>query len=117
MLAEFFGVLLLLVVGLLLASTLLAVPRVLAPRRSFSEKDAPAAAAPEPSASGQRRFDAKFVLVALLFVSFELEAVFFHPWGALFRALGGYGLAVMAVFSVPLVLGLAYQWRKGALEW
>ena len=53
----------------------------------------------------------------MLFVLFDLEVVFFYPWGALFRELGFYGLVVMAVFTVPLVVGLVYEWRKGALEW
>jgi NADH-quinone oxidoreductase subunit A len=53
----------------------------------------------------------------MLFVLFDLEAVFFYPWGALFRDLGLYGYTVMSIFTVPLVIGLLYEWRKGALEW
>jgi NADH-quinone oxidoreductase subunit A len=53
----------------------------------------------------------------MLFVLFDLEAVFFYPWGALFRELGMYGLVAMSIFTVPLVIGLLYEWRKGALEW
>jgi NADH-quinone oxidoreductase subunit A len=53
----------------------------------------------------------------MLFVLFDLEAVFFYPWGALFGELGWFGFWAMAVFTVPLVVGLLYEWRKGALEW
>jgi NADH-quinone oxidoreductase subunit A len=48
---------------------------------------------------------------------FDLEAVFFSPWGALFRELGGFGFMAMSIFAVPLVVGLVYEWKKGALEW
>ena len=65
----------------------------------------------------KHRFSVKFYLVAMLFVVFDLEAVFFYPWGALFRELGGFGFAAMSVFAVPLVVGLVYEWKKGALEW
>jgi NADH-quinone oxidoreductase subunit A len=50
-------------------------------------------------------------------VVFDLEAVFFYPWGALFRELGAFGFAAMSIFAVPLVVGLVYEWKKGALEW
>jgi NADH-quinone oxidoreductase subunit A len=50
-------------------------------------------------------------------VVFDLEAVFFYPWGALFRELGAFGLGAMSIFTVPLVVGLVYEWKKGALEW
>ena len=65
----------------------------------------------------RHRFSVKFYLVAMLFVIFDLEAVFFLPWGALFKELGWFGLGAMTVFTVPLVVGLLYEWRKGALEW
>jgi NADH-quinone oxidoreductase subunit A len=56
-------------------------------------------------------------MVAILFVVFDLEAVYFFPWGAVFRDLGWFGLGAMFVFSIPLVIGLFYEWAKGALEW
>jgi NADH-quinone oxidoreductase subunit A len=59
----------------------------------------------------------KFYLVAILFVVFDVEAVFFYPWGALFTELGWHGYWAMVVFTVPLVVGLLYEWMKGALEW
>ena len=59
----------------------------------------------------------KFYIVAMLFVIFDLEAVFFYPWGALARELGWFGYGAICVFTVPLVIGLMYEWKKGALEW
>lgn len=117
MLAEFFGVLMLLLVALAVAGALMAASRRLAPRRAPDAGRATSEAGEASAADESRRFPVGFYLVAMLFVFFELEAVFYMPWAALFRALGGYGVSVMAVFSVPLVIGLVYEWRKGALQW
>jgi len=56
-------------------------------------------------------------MVAILFVVFDVEAVFFYPWAAVFVHLGWYGYGVMFVFAVPLVVGLVYEWMKGGLDW
>ena len=116
MLAEFFGVLLLLLVALAVAGAFSAAGRWLAPQRPRDETRAPYESG-EPGTDPSRRVSVKFYLVAMLFVLFELETVFFMPWAALFRSLGSYGVGVMLVFAVPLVLGLVYEWRKGVLQW
>lgn len=64
-----------------------------------------------------QRFPVKFYLVAVLFLLFDVEAVFLFPWAVRFRELGFFGFAEMVVFLAVLVLGLAYAWRKGALDW
>ena len=117
MLAEFVGILLIFVVALLVAGLLSGVHKLLGPRREFPEKQEPFECGEHQIVSPKQRFSVKFYLVAMLFVLFDLEAVFFYPWGALFRDLGFYGLTVMTIFTVPLVIGLLYEWRKGALEW
>lgn len=63
------------------------------------------------------RFPVKFYLTAILFVVFDIEVVFMYPWAVIFRRLGWFGLAEMAVFVAVLGVGLAYIWRVGALEW
>ncbi len=65
----------------------------------------------------RRRTAVKYYLVALLFVMFDLETVLLYPWAVMYRELGWFGLAELLVFLVSLVVGLAYVWRKGALEW
>ena len=65
----------------------------------------------------RKRIAVKYYLVAILFVMFDLETVLLYPWAVLYRELGLFGLAELLVFLVSLVLGLAYAWRKGALEW
>lgn len=117
MLGEFVGVLAILVLALVVAAGMAIAPKLLGPRRVFDEKQDPFECGEKQIVSPHQRFSVKFYLVAMLFVLFDLEAVFFYPWGALFRDLGVYGLGAMAVFTVPLVIGLVYEWRKGALEW
>jgi NADH-quinone oxidoreductase subunit A len=63
------------------------------------------------------RFDVRFYLVAILFIIFDLEAAFLFPWAV---SLAGTGMAswiAMMIFLGELALGLAYAWKKGALEW
>ncbi len=117
MLAEFIGVLLILLVAFLVAGLLSGVHKLLGPRRDFAEKLEPFECGERQIVSPKQRFSVKFYIVAMLFVLFDLEAVFFYPWGALFRDLGTFGFVVMINFTIPLVIGLAFVWRKGALEW
>jgi NADH-quinone oxidoreductase subunit A len=65
----------------------------------------------------RRPVGAKFYLVAILFVVFDLEGAMILPWAALFRSLGWAGLVSMAVFTGALLVALVYAWKKGALEW
>ena len=66
---------------------------------------------------GTRRMPVRFYLVAVLFILFDIEVVFFLPWAVVFRALGLFGLLEMGVFMAILLVGYVYAWRKGALEW
>ena len=63
------------------------------------------------------QFKVGYYLFAILFLMFDVETVFLFPWAAVVQDLGVYGLAGILFFLVILVLGLAYAWRKGALEW
>ena len=67
--------------------------------------------------SARQRFAVKFYVVALLFIVFDVEAVFLYPWAVNFRALGWFGYGTMLIFASTLVMGLIYVWKKGALEW
>ena len=71
---------------------------------------------PAPGTSRQR-FAVKFYVVALLFIVFDVETVFLYPWAVNFKALGWFGYVEMFVFALTLVIGLAYVWKKGALDW
>ena len=63
------------------------------------------------------QFDVRFYLVAILFIIFDIEAAFLFPWAVTVLGLGWTAWAAMMVFIVELALGLAYAWKKGALEW
>jgi NADH-quinone oxidoreductase subunit A len=63
------------------------------------------------------KFDVRFYLVAILFIVFDLEAAFLFPWAVTLDETGWVGWAAMMVFLAELALGLAYAWKKGALEW
>lgn len=71
----------------------------------------------EPSGPAWGRFDVRFYLTAILFIIFDVEVIFLYPWAVVFRRLGWFGLLEMLLFIFVLGLGLAYVWRKGALEW
>ncbi len=71
----------------------------------------------EAIGSARQRFAVKFYVVALLFIVFDVEAVFLYPWAVNFRALGWFGYMEMVVFAATLVVGLIYVWKKGALDW
>ena len=70
-----------------------------------------------PLGSARQRFAVKFYVVALLFIVFDVEAVFLYPWAVNFQALGWFGYVTMLIFAATLVMGLIYVWKKGALEW
>jgi NADH-quinone oxidoreductase subunit A len=70
-----------------------------------------------PLGSARQRFAVKFYVVALLFIVFDVEAVFLYPWAVNFQRLGWFGYATMAAFAATLVLALVYVWKKGALNW
>ena len=117
MLAEYAGVLVILAIAIVMVAGMLAVHLLLGPRREFESKREPFECGESQIVSPRRRFAVKFYMVAILFVIFDVEAIYFYPWGAVFRDLGWFGFGAMAVFTVPLVVGLFYEWMKGGLEW
>jgi NADH-quinone oxidoreductase subunit A len=70
-----------------------------------------------PIGPGHRRMPVRFYLVAVLFILFDIEVVFFLPWAVVFRQLGLFGLVEMLIFIGILLVGYVYVWKKGALEW
>lgn len=64
-----------------------------------------------------RAFSVKFYLVAILFILFDVEAMFLIVWAVVFRQLGMYGFVIMSIFLFLLMVGFVYEWKKGALDW
>ncbi|AKF81018.1 NADH-quinone oxidoreductase subunit A [Myxococcus sp. MISCRS1] len=110
-----------LAVVLLLAGIMgVAIPFItslLGPKRPSAIKSTAFEAGSESSGPARQRFAVKFYVVALLFIVFDVEAVFMYPWAVNFQALGWFGYMEMLVFAVTLVVGLIYVWKKGALDW
>lgn len=90
---------------------------LLAPDRKTEAKLAPYECGIVPTNDPPERFPVKFFLVAMSFIVFDIEIIFLYPWATLYRSLGPYGLAAVVIFSAPIVISLAYEFSKGALDW
>jgi NADH-quinone oxidoreductase subunit A len=90
---------------------------LLGPKNPNAEKLMPFECGNDTDGAKNTKLSVKFYLTAILFVVFDVEAVFIYPWAALFKGLGWTGFASMLVFIVALIVALAYCWKKGALEW
>jgi NADH-quinone oxidoreductase subunit A len=90
---------------------------IIGPKKYSKVKMAPYECGCEPVGSARERFSVKFYLIAMLFILFDIEAVFLYPWAVLYRKLGLFGLMEMGVFILILLVGYIYVWKKGALEW
>lgn len=104
-------------ISTLLAVVVLFLSRMFGPFRPNRRKLTPYESGMTPIGPAQRRISVKFYLVAMLFILFDIEVIFFLPWAVVFRDLGLFGLGVMAVFGFILIIGFVYEWKKGALEW
>jgi len=100
-----------------LALLIVSLAAVLGPRRMSLVKAMSFEAGSEPIGDARGRFAVKFYVVALLFIVFDVEAVFLYPWAVNFKFLGWFGYVEMLVFAATLVAALIYVWKKGALDW
>jgi len=116
-LAEYFPILLLLAVATAIGLILLTIGTVLGPRRPSVGKNDPYECGFGAFEDARSKFDVRYYLIAILFIVFDLEIAFMFPWAVVFRSLGLYGLIEMAIFITLLLVGFAYVWKKGALEW
>ena len=89
----------------------------LGPRKPNPEKLTPYESGILPARLPRNRVPVKFYLVGVLFLLFDVEVVFLYPWAVSRSELGMVGDIGMGIFFLLLVLGLAYEWRKGAMEW
>jgi len=96
---------------------LLSLSSWLGPKRTNPVKKVPFECGWAPTSLPGDRQAIRFYLIAILFVLFDIEIVFLFPWASVFRELGSTGFLSMAAFVAVLVLGLAYAWKRGALEW
>lgn len=116
-LQEFAPIGVMIVIATLLSLIILMISRIFGPYRPSFRKNAPYESGMKPIGPGSRRVPVKFYLVAVLFIIFDIEVIFFMPWAVVMRDLGLYGLLAMGFFTLILVVGFIYEWKKGALEW
>jgi NADH-quinone oxidoreductase subunit A len=114
---EFVPVVLFLVVAIGFAFFTLIPSRLLQSKRYNLVKLEPYECGIEPTTDARDRYSIRYYLVAMLFVIFDVETVFMFPWAVILEKLGIFGLIEMMVFLFILVVGFAYAWKKGALEW
>jgi NADH-quinone oxidoreductase subunit A len=117
MLAEYFPILLFILVGLAVGVVPLALGKLLAPNRPDPEKLSPYECGFEAFEDARMKFDVRYYLVAILFILFDLEIAFLFPWAAVINEIGFAGFLAMMVFLAILTVGFIYEWMKGALEW
>ena len=114
---EYLPVLLFVAVGLGFGAVTILASSIIEPRRVSPEKVSAYECGVDPVGDARGRFNVKFYMVAVLFILFDIEAVFLYPWAVAFNALGLYGLIEMVLFIVILLAGYLYLLKKRALEW
>jgi NADH-quinone oxidoreductase subunit A len=114
---QYIPILMVFVVAAGVAGLLAWLPTVLGPRRLSPVKLEPFECGKAPIAISEGRFAIKFSTIAIFFILIDIEIMFVYPWAMLSRHLGWFGFVEMLVFLAILMLGFAYVWRKGGLEW
>ena len=117
MLAEYFPILLFILVGLAVGVVLPVLAKLLGPSRPDPEKLSPYECGFEAFEDARMKFDVRYYLVAILFILFDLEIAFLFPWAVVLDQIGTFGFVSMLLFVAILVVGFIYEWKKGALDW
>lgn len=114
---EYLGILLLLLFASLFGVLILFFGRFFRLSRPYREKLIAYESGNEPTEEPRMRFSIKFYLIAILFVLFDVEAIYLYPWAVTYDHLGLFALVEMLLFLFLLMVGYVYAWKKGALEW
>jgi len=115
--SEYLGVLIFLLVATAFGIGSLVLGEFLRIRRPYAEKLMPYESGNAPLGEPHRRFSVKFYIIAMLFVVFDVEAVFLYPWAIVFDKIGLYAFIEMVIFIGILLVGYIYAWRKEAFVW
>lgn len=115
---EYLGVLAVVAVAVTIASLIILLNKILGPKNKLSAvKSEPFECGLAPMSQPTGHLNVKFYLVAMLFILFDVEIVWFFPWAVILRELGWMGIFEMFSFAFILILGFAYAWKKGAMRW
>ena len=104
-------------IGLALSLVIVGASYLIAPQLEDTDKVSAYECGFDPFGDARLRFDVRFYLVAILFIVFDLEAIFVFPWATTLSMQGDMGFFAMVDFLVELLVGLVYAWSVGALEW
>jgi len=113
----YFPVLVQIVIAVLVASGLVALSYLIGKRAKSPLKDTPYESGMAPTGSARERFSVKFYLVAIVFILFDIEAIFLYPWAVVYRELKMFAFVEMLLFVILILSGFFYIWKKGALDW
>jgi NADH-quinone oxidoreductase subunit A len=116
-LADYLPILMLLGLSTLFAVASVYVASKMGPSNPSTAKASPYECGITPERLPNERFPVKFYLIAMLFIIFDVEIVFFYPWAVIFRELRLFGLAEMGVFVGLLLVAYVYIWKRGGLDW
>ncbi|MCK9173052.1 NADH-quinone oxidoreductase subunit A [Desulfuromonas thiophila] len=117
MLESYLPILVLIALAVLFALGSVVFSFIFGPKKPSAVKLAPYECGMPLFGTARERFSVKFYIVAMLFILFDIEAVFLYPWAVVFKRLGMFGFIEMGVFILILLVGYVYVWKKGALEW
>jgi NADH-quinone oxidoreductase subunit A len=113
----YFPVLVQILLAAVIAGALVSLSYFLGKRVKDVVKDSPYECGISPTGSARERFSVKFYLVGIVFILFDIEAVFLYPWAVVYRQLKFFGFVEMLLFIVLVLSGFFYIWKKGALDW
>ncbi len=113
----YFPVLVQVAIAVAVACGLIGVSALLGKRARSPQKDMPYESGMIPVGSARERFSVKFYLVAMVFILFDIEAIFLYPWAVVYRQLKLFGFVEMLLFIALVLVGFFYVYRKGALNW
>ncbi len=100
-----------------LAAAILLLSSLVGHRRPSREKQQPYECGVVPTGDAREPFSIKFYLVAMVFILFDVEAIFLYPWALVYRELRLFGFVEMLLFVLVVLAGYVYLWKKGALDW
>lgn len=112
-----FPVLLQAVLAMVIAAALVTLTFVIGRRLKNKVKDMPYECGIRPTGDAQHRFSVKFYLVAMIFILFDIEAIFLYPWAVVFKQLKMFGFLEMLTFVILILAGFFFIWKKGVLDW
>jgi NADH-quinone oxidoreductase subunit A len=122
MLSDYYPIAILFILATVFAFLVVGLGHLFGPRNPTKRKSMPYESGMDPIGPGTRRMSVHFYLVAVLFILFDIEIIFFLPWAVVLsryveKGLGIFALVEMTIFILILLVGYIYAWKKGAIEW